>query len=172
MRRMFGCSVTTPRIPFAPVSAHTRYAHARSRRRALRLHIIIPHGYSSSNLRAVFATGLPYTLLSPSLFLSLCFPLSSPFCPFPSTLALFLMPSSAPACLVVSLCLFHRSPPPRFSFASTISPSLIIRRVRYGARILRPRVFDMLDDEVLWSRITPLEGDFPPKKSFQAMSRM
>lgn len=85
MRRMFGCSVTTPRIPFAPVSAHTRYAHARSRRRALRLHIIIPHGYSSSNLRAMFATGLPYTLLSSSLSLSLCSPLSSPFYPFPST---------------------------------------------------------------------------------------
>lgn len=75
---MFGCFVTTPRIPFAPVSAHTRHAHARSRRRALRLHIIIPHGYSSSNLRAMFATGLPYTLLS-----SFSFSLS--FSSFPSS---------------------------------------------------------------------------------------
>lgn len=112
MWRMFGCSVTTPRIPFAPVSAHTRHAHARSRRRALRLHIIIPHGYSGCNLRAMFATGLPYTILS--LSLSLCSPLSSPSYPFPSTGALFLMPSSPPAHFIVSLCLFHRSSPPRF----------------------------------------------------------
>jgi len=51
--------------PNSHLYRHSRHAHAWSRRRVSRLHIIIPHGYSSSNPELCLQ--LDYRTRSPSL---------------------------------------------------------------------------------------------------------
>lgn len=181
MRRMFGCSVTTLLLSLpgshSRLYRHTRVTHTRDPTGELCDYISL-FRMATRALTSELCWQLDYRIrFSPlPLFLFVLSALSSPSYPCPS---------------IREHCFSCPLPPPlisssrsAFSTAPLLSPSLLLRFHHFavsnyspsplwGSHSLQLRVFDMLDDEVLWSRITPLEGNFPPKKSFQshAMSR-
>lgn len=135
-------SVVPEQPPFPawnPMCRHTRHAHARSRMRVSRLHIIIPHGYSGSNPKLCLQ--LDYRIRD--LLLSSDFLLPS-FSSLPPYVFLAWFPP---------LSSRHRS---AFSIVPSLSFYLVATIPNYMRLVARVYyVFDGAGDESLWIRIMP-----------------